>query len=67
MDFRPLGIEPHALSRILKEEAYLFFDDGFIFGDLGAGFERWNLACPTHFIAEGLKRLDNTLQQYLHS
>lgn len=39
MDFRPLGIEPHALSRILKEEAYLFFDDGFIFGDLGAGFE----------------------------
>lgn len=67
MDFRPLGIEPHALSRILKEEAYLFFDDGFIFGDLGAGFERWNLACPTHFISEGLKRLDNTLQQYLHS
>ena len=57
MDFSPLGIECHELARILKEEAYLFLDEGFIFGDAGAGFERWNLAAPTKYVEEALERL----------
>ena len=66
MDFRSLGIEAHELSRIFKEEAHLFFDDGFIFGDLGTGFERWNLACPTKYIQAALERLDITLRNHLY-
>ena len=57
MDFNGLGIECHELARILKEECQLFFDEGYIFGDMGAGFERWNLACPTKYVVEGLERL----------
>jgi len=65
MDFNGLGIECHELAKILKEEAYLFFDEGFIFGESGEGFERWNLACPTRYIEEGLKRLKNTLHNHI--
>lgn len=65
MDFNGLGIECHELARILKEEAYLFFDEGYIFGDMGAGFERWNLACPTRYVEEGLERLKKVLDKYV--
>jgi cystathionine beta-lyase len=57
MDFNGLGIECHELSTILKEKANLFFDDGYIFGPQGEGFERWNLACPTKYIQAALERL----------
>lgn len=65
MDFNGLGIECHKLAKILKEEAYLFFDEGFIFGEAGEGFERWNLACPTKYVEEGLERLKTTLHHYI--
>lgn len=65
MDFRGLGIEPRALAELLRKEAYLFFDDGFIFGDAGAGFERWNLACPTRYIPPALERLGDALRKHL--
>lgn len=57
MDFSALGIESRELARILKEEAMLFFDEGYIFGEAGEGFERWNLACPTKYIEAALRRL----------
>lgn len=62
IDFRALGIAPDKLAELLRKEAKLFFDDGFIFGDQGAGFERWNLACPTRYIEEGLERLHDALK-----
>ncbi len=65
MDFRPLGIEAKELARILREEAHLFFDDGFIFGEQGTGFERWNLACPTSYIAPALERLKVALEKHI--
>lgn len=57
IDFGPLGIESKELDRILRQEAHLFFDDGGIFGAAGAGFERWNLACPSAYIKSALDRL----------
>lgn len=65
MDFRELGIESHKLAEILKAEANLFFDEGFIFGEQGDGFERWNLACPTRYIELALQRLKVTLNKYM--
>lgn len=65
MDFNGLGIECHELARLLKEEAHLFFDEGYIFGEAGEGFERWNLACPTKYVEEGLERLKKTLDAAL--
>ena len=65
MDFNDLGIERSELARILKEEAHLFFDDGAIFGDQGAGFFRWNIACPTKYIFSALNRLKTTINKCL--
>lgn len=63
MDFREYGIEARKLAELLKKDANLFFDDGYIFGALGEGFERWNLACPTKYIEFGLNRLKETMQK----
>ena len=57
MDFRWLGLEYRELERINHEEARLFFDEGYVFGKQGEGFERWNLACPTRYIHEALGRM----------
>ena len=64
MNFNEFGIDYKELERINKEEAHLFFDEGYIFGDGGKGFERWNLACPTKYIYEGLERLKNSYKKY---
>ncbi len=65
MDFRKFGIDCKKLAKLLKEEANLFFDDGYIFGEQGEGFERWNLACPTRYIEYGLARLKKALEPYI--
>lgn len=63
MDCRAVGLGYEALARVLKE-ARLFFDDGYIFGAPGEGFERWNLACPTRYVEEGLQRMKAALLPY---
>ncbi len=35
----------------------LFFDEGYIFGPEGAGFERLNLACPGWVLQKALEKL----------
>ena len=65
IDFNALGIECHELAHLLREKAHLFFDEGYIFGEDGAGFERWNLACPTKYVEEGLERLKMVLNSVL--
>lgn len=64
MDFRALGIDYMELAKLLRVEAKLFFDDGYIFGDDYKGFERWNLAGPTRYIEEGLERLKTVLNNH---
>lgn len=65
MDFNALGIDYKELAKLLRTEAKLFFDDGYIFGSQGEGFERWNLACPERYIREGLERLKAALNKRL--
>lgn len=65
MDWSGLGIEYKELERINHEEAKLFFDEGYVFGKQGEGFERWNLACPTHYIEEALERMKNVYKKYV--
>ncbi len=62
MDFNALGIPHMELAKTLRQKAQLFFDDGHIFGAGGEGFERWNLACPSSYIIEGLNRLKSALK-----
>ena len=65
LDFNPLGIDYKELAQLLRVEAKLFFDDGYIFGAQGEGFERWNLACPRSYVEQGLERLKVALDKRL--
>lgn len=57
LDFNGLGLKYKELERINREKARLFFDEGYIFGKQGEGYERWNIACPTRYIREALDRM----------
>ncbi|MBQ2617487.1 MAG: pyridoxal phosphate-dependent aminotransferase [Synergistaceae bacterium] len=65
MDFNDLGLDYRELERINHEEARLFFDEGYVFGKQGEGFERWNLACPSRYIHEALERMKSAYKNYV--
>jgi len=47
-----------------RQKACLYFDEGYIFGKAGSGFERWNLACPTKYIHWALERLYQAYKEF---
>ncbi|MGH4124264.1 MAG: MalY/PatB family protein [Clostridium sp.] len=61
MDFNGLGLNKEELEKLMHEEAMLFFDEGYLFGEEGNGYERMNIACPTKVMMDGLVRLRETL------
>ena len=56
LDCRALGLSKDELEKAMID-AELFFDEGYIFGEEGAGFERLNLACPAWVLQKALDRL----------
>lgn len=65
MDFRPLGFAVEELERLMTQEAFVFFDEGYIFGDEeGGGFERMNIACPTRTMLDALERVVATVNAH---
>lgn len=56
MDFRRWGLSPQDLEDFMVHKALLFMDEGYVFGKGGEGFERMNLACPSHVLREALER-----------
>lgn len=57
MDFRALGKSAEELQALHEQQALVFFDEGTIFGEEGAGFERMNLAAPEATVQQALERL----------
>jgi cystathionine beta-lyase len=57
IDFRPLGLSPAALNELIVNKAKLWLDDGAMFGEEGAGFQRVNIACPRATLSAALTRL----------
>ena len=66
VDCRGLGLDADALEEFMTKRALLFLDEGKIFGEEGAGFERLNIACPRAVLAEALGRLESAVHGYLH-
>lgn len=64
MDFSKLGLDKYELEKFMHLEAQVFFDEGYIFGEEGNGFERMNIACPTSVMMEGLERLSNSIKNH---
>lgn len=62
IDFRALNMKGKDLEKFMTEKAFLFLDEGYIFGECGNGFERINLACPTWVLKNALERLNNAVK-----
>jgi cystathionine beta-lyase len=58
LDCRALRLDDKALQKFFREQARVGFDDGFMFGLGGSGFQRVNIACPRSLLAEALGRIE---------
>jgi cystathionine beta-lyase len=58
LDCRGLNMDDDSLKNFMREKARVGFDDGYIFGAGGSGFERMNIACPRSILEEALKRIE---------
>jgi cystathionine beta-lyase len=58
LDCRDLGMDNLTLSTFFRDKAKVGFDDGYIFGPAGAGFQRMNIACPRSILEDALKRIE---------
>ena len=61
LDCRNLGMDNQALRNFMREKARVGFDDGFLFGAAGSGFERMNIACPRAILNEALARIEKAV------
>jgi len=57
LDCRALSLNQDQLEDLMLNKAGLFLDEGYIFGEEGAGFERINVACPRSILEDALHRL----------
>lgn len=58
VDFRAFGMVSDALKEFVVKECGIFPNMGEEFGSSGAGFVRFNLACPRSVVQEALTRLE---------
>lgn len=57
VDFRGLGLSEEELEELIVKKANLWLDGGTMFGRAGAGFERFNVACPRSILERALGQL----------
>ena len=57
LDCRRLGLRRQELRELMFDRARVYFDEGFIFGPEGDGFERINIACPRSILVEAMNRI----------
>jgi cystathionine beta-lyase len=61
LDCRALGMDDQKLKSFMCQQAKVGFDDGFLFGAEGSGFERMNIACPRSLLEEALRRIEKAV------
>lgn len=62
IDCRALGLSNEELERLhIRHD--LFLDEGYIFGKEGNGYERINIACPRHVLADALSRMSEAYSE----
>lgn len=57
VDFRALGMNYEELKELMVKEADIFLDEGYMFGEAGRGFERFNIACPAAVVKAAMNRI----------
>ena len=61
LDCRGLGLDKLALTKFMREKAKVGMNDGFLFGEASAGFQRMNIACPRSMLLEALQRIETAV------
>ena len=64
LDCRKLDLSPEELEQMMVEKAGVYLDEGYIFGEEGAGYERINIACPRPLLQEALERMHHFMGRY---
>lgn len=59
VDFSAWGMDCRIRERFLRTHAQLYLDGGILFGEEGAPFERFNIACPARVLDAALARLED--------
>lgn len=62
LDMRGLGMTHKELEVLMKQDAGLYLDEGYIFGMSGRGFERINLACARVTLERAMERFKAAVQ-----
>ncbi|AVD37471.1 MalY/PatB family protein [Clostridioides difficile] len=62
LDFTAYGLNEVELEDLMFKKANVLFDEGYIFGKEGIGFERINVACPQSLLKECMGRLKTTFE-----
>lgn len=57
LDFREIETDHKKLEEKIQRKAKILLDEGYIFGETGAGFERINFACPRALLKNALERI----------
>ncbi|MCP4762449.1 MAG: hypothetical protein GY870_11765, partial [archaeon] len=65
VNFRVFGLSAKKLEEVFIKEAKIELDHGWMFGEDGDGFERFNIACPRATLKEALKRVVKAFTPYL--
>lgn len=63
LDFRGLGLCEEVREDLIVNKAKLWLDSGAIFGPVGEGFERINIATSRSVLEEALERIRNAVNQ----
>jgi len=61
LDCRDLGMDDITMRNFFREKARVGFDDGFLFGACGSGFQRMNIATPRSILVEALRRIEEAV------
>lgn len=61
LDFSAYGLQADELEKMMQKKAKVALDEGYIFGEQGAGFERINIACPRSILMDCMMRIKNAL------
>ena len=62
LDLRGLGLSSEARRELIVDKAKLWLDSGEVFGKLGSGFERINIACPRVTLEKALTSLRDAVK-----
>jgi cystathionine beta-lyase len=63
LDCRDLGMDDMTLRIFMRDKVKVGFDDGFLFGSSGSGFQRMNIACPRPILEEALIRIETMVNK----